>query len=286
MGMNKGLLYILLLTLFGSLNMWSEEAVISFDLGFSLLCPEGWSYKLDDLPKEMTLPEFNLLTKNESETGALPAITLYNYDYNSLDLAKSPDYLKKFPLKVYRGSDEKIDLFIEQFINELHSQHAEPIPVKEVITESSLLAGHNVYICRITYSSNVTILTIFIEAEQFILEFTQYIELNKDRPQSAESINYLSPFTPDSDLITIIKGLTLKHPRRPALFSPVVDLRMREEPGLHGRFMRYLAVEEKLLVLEVGPAAVIAGLKGHWVRVKTSSNEEGWCFNGYLKEVR
>lgn len=284
--MNKGLLYILLFTLFGSFNVWSEEVLISFDLGFSLICPEGWFYKLSDLPEKMTPPEFDLLTEDEDEMRALPAVTLYNYNHNSIDLADGPDYLKKFPLKVYRRSDDKISLFIERYIKELHSQHAEPIPVKEVVTESSPLAGHTVYICRITYSSNITVLTLFIEAEQFILEFTQYIELNKDRTQAAQDVNYLSPFTPDSELTAIIKGLTLTHPLLPTLFSPVVALRMREAPGLQGRFIRYLADEEKLVVLEVGPAAVIAGLEGHWVRVKTAANEEGWCFNAYLEEVK
>jgi hypothetical protein len=70
-------------------------------------------------------------------------------------------------------------------------------------------------------------------------------------------------------------------------YAPKVNvLRFRESPSLDGKYIRTLKENEKLELLETGKEDTIDGIKGHWIKVKTEKGEIGWCFDGYLEEVK
>ncbi len=92
--------------------------------------------------------------------------------------------------------------------------------------------------------------------------------------------NFLSKLT-KYELITD-NNKTLKK-----YYSPTVStLRLRESPSLNGKYIRTLKQGEKLELLETGKKETIDGIKGNWVKVRTNQGEEGWCFDGYLEEVK
>ena len=69
--------------------------------------------------------------------------------------------------------------------------------------------------------------------------------------------------------------------------TPVIpDLSFRDSPSRDGKFIRLLTKGEKLELLEKGKEEAIEGKKGNWVKVKTEKGEMGWCFDGYLEEVK
>jgi hypothetical protein len=63
-------------------------------------------------------------------------------------------------------------------------------------------------------------------------------------------------------------------------------LRLRETPDQQGNIIRKLDQNEKLEFMERGVKETINGIKGNWVKVKTEKGEIGWCFDGYLEEVK
>jgi hypothetical protein len=70
-------------------------------------------------------------------------------------------------------------------------------------------------------------------------------------------------------------------------YTPTITtLRFRESPELSGKYIRTLNKSEKLELLETGKEATIDNIKGNWVKVRTEKGEEGWCFSGYLEEVK
>ncbi|MDD4893350.1 MAG: leucine-rich repeat domain-containing protein [Candidatus Rickettsiella isopodorum] len=68
--------------------------------------------------------------------------------------------------------------------------------------------------------------------------------------------------------------------------STVLDLRLRETEGQDGKIISSLTKGNKLEFLEKGKVEVINGVKGNWLKVRTEKGEEGWCFSGYLEEVK
>lgn len=66
----------------------------------------------------------------------------------------------------------------------------------------------------------------------------------------------------------------------------VAALRLRESPTLDGKFIRSLLKGEKLELIEKGKEEMISGVKGNWVKVRTEKGEIGWCFSGYLEELK
>jgi hypothetical protein len=64
------------------------------------------------------------------------------------------------------------------------------------------------------------------------------------------------------------------------------NLRFRETAGSNGKFIRTLLKNEKLEFIEKGNEETINGVKGNWVKVKTEKGEIGWCFDGYLEEIK
>lgn len=285
--MKRGLLYTIILLTSGCLSLWSGENSVSFELGFSLLSPDSWYYRIGELSPEMTFGEFELLSETLSPLTPLTGIILYNYNFNEEQPSGEIRYLKKFPLRVYNKQNRAMEEFLNLFMEEQKSRRSEPIPIKEISTGKVSELKHPVYLCHILYSSNVSLLKAFIEGPQFILEFTQYIEHNRSIPEEKLSSPYLAPFSLDEDLKSIINSLSF-HDAAPTLyFTPTVArLRMRSLPSLQGTFLRYLASGEILRILEVGKEDFIAGLKGNWVKVRTEDGDEGWCFNGYLKELK
>jgi hypothetical protein len=69
------------------------------------------------------------------------------------------------------------------------------------------------------------------------------------------------------------------------IFIPTIpNLRLRDQEKT-GNVIRLLKENEKLKIVEMGQDDEINGIKGSWVKIKSlDGNEEGWCFNGYLKE--
>jgi hypothetical protein len=63
-------------------------------------------------------------------------------------------------------------------------------------------------------------------------------------------------------------------------------LRLRETPDQQGNIIRKLDQNEKLEFMERGVKETINDIKGNWVKVKTEKGEIGWCFDGYLEEVK
>lgn len=66
----------------------------------------------------------------------------------------------------------------------------------------------------------------------------------------------------------------------------IPNLRMRDNPSSEGKIIRKFNQDEKILVIQKGNVDEVAGIKGYWVKVLTSEDEIGWCFDAYLEEVR
>ena len=62
-----------------------------------------------------------------------------------------------------------------------------------------------------------------------------------------------------------------------------VNLRIRESYTTTAKIITTLPQGTKVEVLEKGKADTINGIKGNWVKVKSESGFEGWCFDGYLR---
>jgi hypothetical protein len=75
-------------------------------------------------------------------------------------------------------------------------------------------------------------------------------------------------------------------PEKKSFITKVSTLRLRETSGNDGKIIRLLSKGEKLELLEKGKEEIINGIKGNWVKVKTGKGEIGWCFDGYLEEVK
>jgi hypothetical protein len=66
----------------------------------------------------------------------------------------------------------------------------------------------------------------------------------------------------------------------------ISNLRLRDVPSLTGNFIRFLNIDEKLKLIEIGNEETINDNKGNWVKVVTNKNEIGWRFNAYLEELK
>jgi hypothetical protein len=70
-------------------------------------------------------------------------------------------------------------------------------------------------------------------------------------------------------------------------YRVIIDrLRFRESFNSESKIIRVLSKNEKVLFLEKGKEDLINGVKGNWIKVKTETGEIGWCFDGYLEEIK
>lgn len=82
--------------------------------------------------------------------------------------------------------------------------------------------------------------------------------------------------------VTIFSGgmITIEY------LTPTVNrLRFRDAPSLQGTFIRFLDLNEKLRLLEVGKRETIGDATGNWVQVISEKRDVGWCFDAYLKKI-
>ncbi len=64
------------------------------------------------------------------------------------------------------------------------------------------------------------------------------------------------------------------------------DLRLRTEPSTKAKMIRLLRKGEKLALVEKGNTETVGGSQGSWVKVRTSGNETGWCFDRFLESYK
>ncbi len=64
------------------------------------------------------------------------------------------------------------------------------------------------------------------------------------------------------------------------------DLRLRTEPSTKGKMIRLLRKGEKLVLVEKGNSETVGGSQGNWVKVQTTGNETGWCFDRFLENYK
>ncbi len=62
------------------------------------------------------------------------------------------------------------------------------------------------------------------------------------------------------------------------------NLRIRESPSLQAGQVGRIPQGEYATILEVGEKTAIDGIESAWVKVRTQSGKEGWCFAGYLTD--
>ncbi len=69
--------------------------------------------------------------------------------------------------------------------------------------------------------------------------------------------------------------------------TTVDKLRLRDSIGQDSKVIKELKLGEKLKYIVSDDKEIeIDGIKGHWVKVRTEPGEEGFCFDGYLEEVK
>jgi hypothetical protein len=71
-----------------------------------------------------------------------------------------------------------------------------------------------------------------------------------------------------------------------SMYTSTVSLRVRESADTSAKIITTLTQGSKVEVLEKGKSDTINNIKGNWVKVKTEKGETGWCFDGYLEEVK
>lgn len=69
-------------------------------------------------------------------------------------------------------------------------------------------------------------------------------------------------------------------------FQVTANLRIRESADTTAKIIITIPQGSKVEILEKGKSDTINNIKGNWVKVKAESGETGWCFDGYLEEIK
>ena len=64
------------------------------------------------------------------------------------------------------------------------------------------------------------------------------------------------------------------------------NLRLRSTANTDGNIITTLSVDTGVVLLEKGKAETIDGIENIWMKVLTADGAEGWCFGGYLENLR
>jgi hypothetical protein len=86
----------------------------------------------------------------------------------------------------------------------------------------------------------------------------------------------------------IIKNVILHKPHINFVATHIttVNLRLRENQNMADRVITTLSNGTTVQVLEIGTVATIDGITAPWVWVLSSTGYTGWCFGGYLEEIK
>lgn len=64
------------------------------------------------------------------------------------------------------------------------------------------------------------------------------------------------------------------------------NLRLREAADTNSKVVTTLPKDTEVQVLETGSTATINGITAPWVKVVSNSGYTGWCFSGYLEDIK
>jgi hypothetical protein len=90
------------------------------------------------------------------------------------------------------------------------------------------------------------------------------------------------PVLPLSDLKNIID----KKPVDTISHRLTSNLRLRSRPGTSAAIVDTLPEGSGVYVLRTGDSATIDGITAPWVYVAAQNGNQGWCFSGYLEEIK
>jgi hypothetical protein len=143
-------------------------------------------------------------------------------------------------------------------------------------------------------------LRIYVEGEEFL-----HWELMKTEQQFNEKFeqfpnaghwpgdkDYKSCLAPDIFEpwpvlpLTDLKNVIDKKPITTISHTLTSNLRLRTKPGTSAAVEDTLPEGSGVYVLQTGDSATIDGITAPWVYVAAQNVKQGWCFSGYLEEVR
>ncbi|MDR1306700.1 MAG: SH3 domain-containing protein [Treponema sp.] len=64
------------------------------------------------------------------------------------------------------------------------------------------------------------------------------------------------------------------------------NLRLRDAANTSSRLVTTLPKDTEIQVIETGSSTTIDGITAPWVKIISSTGYTGWCFSGYLEEVK
>jgi|GEM_PF-4731044 len=113
-------------------------------------------------------------------------------------------------------------------------------------------------------------------------EGKSYNEFNKILKNGKGSKEIQMRYDMFDEIIDTIKIIDNKY-----YITKVKNLRLRENFSLDSKVIRNLNLNEKLQFIDqTHEKQNINGIEGYWIKVKTEKNEIGWCFSGYLDELK
>jgi hypothetical protein len=136
---------------------------------------------------------------------------------------------------------------------------------------------------------------IFKEKDKFVIrilfrdskEYNLEVFVNDDQTiifhdmKWFKDINLLDKFYGNKYKYYKISGPTIRY-----IKPKIENLRLRSQPSADGKILRMLKKDEKLLIIMKGKEETIDKVKGNWIKVLTEKEEMGWCFDGYLENIK
>jgi hypothetical protein len=124
--------------------------------------------------------------------------------------------------------------------------------------------------------------------QQFYEQFKQFPNAGR-WPGEKDYKSYLAPdiFEPWPVLpLTGLKNVIDKKPVDTISHRLTSNLRLRSRPGTSAAIVDTLPEGSGVYVLRTGDSATIDGITAPWVYVAAQNGKQGWCFSGYLEEIK